>query len=183
MDIDGAVRKTGSVLRPGAVRDRLAATLRAAFADGLLSDQTLAHRLNVLFDQRLVDPYGLVGDLSLRTGRSRRRLPALARRAAAAYRRVSAAPTDAGIAPLVLALSWVGGEEDLVIGRGPTCDVVLADRSVSREHARLFFRDGTWIVQDLDSTNGTFVNGQPVGRSQLAPGDHIRLGDQLLDVD
>jgi hypothetical protein len=183
MDIGAAVRKTDSMLRPGAVRDRLAATLKAAFADGLLSEQTLAHRLNDLFEQRLVDPYGLVGDLSLRTARSRRRLPAVAKLAVPAHRRLIAAASETASAPLVLALDWAGGDEDLVIGRGPDCDVVLADRSVSREHARLVCRDGTWVVQDLASTNGTFVNEAPVGRCQLAPGDRLRLGDQTLDVD
>jgi pSer/pThr/pTyr-binding forkhead associated (FHA) protein len=61
--------------------------------------------------------------------------------------------------------------------------VVLADESVSREHARLFFRDGAWIVQDLDSTNGTLVNRERVGRCQLQPGDRLQLGDQSLDID
>jgi pSer/pThr/pTyr-binding forkhead associated (FHA) protein len=54
---------------------------------------------------------------------------------------------------------------------------------VSRRRARLVFRDGTWIIQDLDSTNGTAVNGGCVGRCQLRPGDHLRLGLQAIDID
>jgi pSer/pThr/pTyr-binding forkhead associated (FHA) protein len=72
---------------------------------------------------------------------------------------------------------------DLVVGRGPGCAVALSDDSVSRRHARLVFRDGAWIIQDLGSTNGTIVNGERVGRCRLELGDRVRLGDQLLEID
>ncbi len=183
MDIAAAIGNTGGMVGAGAVRDRLAGVLKAAFADGLLSEQTLAHRLNAIFDQRLVDPYGVVGDLSLRSDRRQRSLPALAATIAGAYRDATSQRTKATRAPLVLALDWLHGESELVIGRDPGCAVVLADHSVSREHARLTFRAGAWIIQDLNSTNGTIVNGEQVGRSQLHPGDRVQLGDQLLDVD
>jgi hypothetical protein len=183
MDFGAAMRNTGSMIRAGVLRDRLAGILKTAFADGLLSEQTLSHRLGVLFDQRLVDPYGVVGDLSLRNRRQQRHLSALAAPAASAYRRVTAWHRSDAAAPFVLALDWLHGESDLVIGRDQGCDVVLADESVSREHARLLFRDGAWIIQDLDSTNGTLVNRERVGRCQLQPGDRLQLGDQLLDVD
>jgi NAD(P)-dependent dehydrogenase (short-subunit alcohol dehydrogenase family) len=49
--------------------------------------------------------------------------------------------------------------------------------------AALPFRDGSWIIQDLGSTNGTIVNGEHVGRCQLQPGDRLQLGDLLLDID
>jgi len=81
------------------------------------------------------------------------------------------------------ALDWGGGEGDLVVGRGPGCAVALSDDSVSRRHARLVFRDGAWIIQDLGSTNGTIVNGERVGRCRLELGDRVRLGDQLLEID
>jgi pilus assembly protein CpaF len=61
--------------------------------------------------------------------------------------------------------------------------VVLGDATVSRRHARLVFRDGGWIIQDLASTNGTRLNGQAVGRACLRPGDQLLLGHQLLRVD
>jgi pSer/pThr/pTyr-binding forkhead associated (FHA) protein len=82
-----------------------------------------------------------------------------------------------------LTLDWRVQEDELVIGRAAVCDIVLEDRTVSRRHARLACRDGTWIVHDLDSTNGTFVNGATVGRCQLRPGDRLCLGDQAVDVD
>jgi hypothetical protein len=183
MDFGAAMRNTGSMIRTGVLRDRLAGILKTAFADGLLSEQTLSHRLSVLFEQRLVDPYGVVGDLSLRSFREHRHLSTLTATAVSAYRRVTAWHTGNAAASLVLALDWMHGESDLVMGRDPGCDVVLADESVSREHARLFFRDGAWIVQDLDSTNGTLVNRERVGRCQLQPGDRLQLGDQSLDID
>lgn len=69
------------------------------------------------------------------------------------------------------------------MGRHHGCDVVFDDLSVSRRHARLVFRDGSWVVQDLESTNGTIVNGVQVGRCALRPGDHLVLGDAFLRVD
>jgi pSer/pThr/pTyr-binding forkhead associated (FHA) protein len=83
----------------------------------------------------------------------------------------------------LLALDWDGGRTELLIGRHLDCDVVLADASVSRLHARLRFRDGRWIFQDLESMNGTTVNGARVGRCELRPGDRIRIGPDTLTVD
>jgi pilus assembly protein CpaF len=54
---------------------------------------------------------------------------------------------------------------------------------VSRRHARLVFRDGSWVIQDLRSCNGTEVNGLVVGRCELRPGDHVVLGDEHLVID
>ncbi|MGP0050138.1 MAG: FHA domain-containing protein [Solirubrobacteraceae bacterium] len=71
----------------------------------------------------------------------------------------------------------------MLVGRDDGCDVVLPNVAVSRRHARLLFRDGRWIIQDLDSTNGTAVNGRWVGRCELRPGDDILLGDEHLTVD
>lgn len=71
----------------------------------------------------------------------------------------------------------------LIVGRLPSCDVVLTATSVSRRHARLLFRDGSWVIQDLDSLNGTEVNGVAVGRCELRPGDHLCLGDEYLVID
>lgn len=57
--------------------------------------------------------------------------------------------------PARLALDWSGAISELILGRRRDCDVVLSDPGVSRRHARLFFRDGSWVLEDLDSTNGT----------------------------
>lgn len=64
------------------------------------------------------------------------------------------------------------------IGRADYNDIVLPDESVSTAHAKLQRREGVWVLVDLDSTNGTFVDGDPVkGESALAPGATVRFGD------
>jgi serine phosphatase RsbU (regulator of sigma subunit) len=73
--------------------------------------------------------------------------------------------------------------DSLIIGRMGAADVALADASVSRRHARLFFQDGRWLVEDLGSRNGTLLNGKPVkGALPLNPGDRIRIGDTVLRI-
>lgn len=68
------------------------------------------------------------------------------------------------------------GEDPLLIGRAPECDLELADSTVSRRHAEIV-RDGdAWFVRDLGSSNGTKVNGQGVTDQMLRDGDEIRLG-------
>lgn len=100
---------------PGRSRERLARILGAAFAEGLLSEQTLSR--------------------------------------------------------------------PLAIGRSPSCDIALHEPTVSRRHALLHHRDGTWIVQDLDSKNGLTVNGVAVGRCTVGPGDLLGLGCALVELD
>ena len=68
---------------------------------------------------------------------------------------------------------------EITIGRDASCDLVLTDKSVSREHARIGMVNGEGIViRDLGSANGTFVDGRPVGRgfAGLAGVRRIRLG-------
>jgi phosphoserine phosphatase RsbU/P len=72
-------------------------------------------------------------------------------------------------------------KQEVVIGRSGFCDIVLNKRSVSREHARVFERDGHFFITDLDSINGTFVNGHPIHNpTQLQDGDRINLFDVPL---
>ncbi|HEY6157971.1 MAG TPA: FHA domain-containing protein [Gemmatimonadales bacterium] len=68
------------------------------------------------------------------------------------------------------------------LGRADYNDIVLPDPSVSTSHAKLQRREGVWVLVDLDSTNGTFVDGERVkGEAPIAPGAMVRLGDvQLL---
>lgn len=61
----------------------------------------------------------------------------------------------------------------LVVGREPTCDVRLDDPHVSRTHAALRRRGSAVYVQDLGSSGGTFVNGNPVTMTELLPGDVV----------
>jgi pSer/pThr/pTyr-binding forkhead associated (FHA) protein len=66
------------------------------------------------------------------------------------------------------------------IGRGDYNDVIIADPSVSTMHAKLQRRESVWILTDLNSTNGTYVEGEPLkGELPLGPGTTIRFGDVL----
>ena len=67
------------------------------------------------------------------------------------------------------------------IGRADYNDLVVPDPSVSTSHAKLQRREGVWVLIDLDSTNGTFVDGERVkGEAPLAPGTTVRFGDVQL---
>ena len=71
----------------------------------------------------------------------------------------------------------------LTIGRGLDCDVVLADRYVSRHHARISNLPMVTLVQDLGSTHGTYVNGVRISQpTPLRPGDIIRIGNSELTI-
>jgi len=63
------------------------------------------------------------------------------------------------------------------IGRAPDCDIHLDARSVSRNHARLFYEGGHFWIKDLGSANGTEVNGKKVKLQMLADGDKLAFGD------
>jgi len=66
------------------------------------------------------------------------------------------------------------------IGRSPDCGVFLDDVTVSRRHATLLNRDGTWRIEDLGSLNGTFVNRRRVESATLEDGDEIQIGKYRL---
>jgi hypothetical protein len=70
-----------------------------------------------------------------------------------------------------------------VIGRAPECELRLDDTYASSQHARLFGKDAGWYVEDLGSTNGTFVNEQRLAAPALIQaGDRIRVGTTVLEV-
>jgi FHA domain-containing protein len=71
----------------------------------------------------------------------------------------------------------------LTIGRSADNDLVIADSRVSRHHARISGRRGTLVYADLGSTNGSRVNGVPVGELVLGAGDRIELGDTVIIVE
>lgn len=62
------------------------------------------------------------------------------------------------------------------LGRGADCSVILEDAAVSRHHAAIDWEYVLYVVRDLDSANGTFVNGQQVLRAPLGEGDLLELG-------
>ena len=75
------------------------------------------------------------------------------------------------------------GDEETIAGRDLSCDIPLSDPEISRRHARFFIRDGNAFVEDLGSTNGTFLNGERIASpQQLRKGDVITLGESIAMV-
>jgi len=73
--------------------------------------------------------------------------------------------------------------DEVTVGRSPGCGVALADSTVSQLHARLFRRDGRLWVEDLGSTNGTWLNRAPVSSAvPVRRGDRLQVGGTVLEV-
>ena len=70
--------------------------------------------------------------------------------------------------------------DHVLIGRAAACDIVLNDETVSRSHARVERRGGSFVVEDLGTANGTLVNGARVDRKTLSPGDIVAVGKSTL---
>ena len=71
----------------------------------------------------------------------------------------------------------------MVVGRAPECELLLADTYVSQQHARIFGKNGSWYVEDLGSTNGTFVNEQKLAApAMVQPGDRVRVGTTVMEL-
>lgn len=63
----------------------------------------------------------------------------------------------------------------MVIGREPECDITIPSDEISRKHARIITRPGSVMIEDMGSSNGTFVNNQPVQKAVVQEGDEIRF--------
>jgi hypothetical protein len=75
----------------------------------------------------------------------------------------------------------VVGPAGVTLGRSSRCDVVLDDANISREHAELRPRGGSWVLTDLGSTNGSSVNGRRIDAPTVVkPGDEIELGTLVM---
>ena len=71
--------------------------------------------------------------------------------------------------------------DQLIIGRDASSSIAINDAEISRKHSRLLFQGGKYVIEDLGSTNGTFVNGQRLaGPVVLKPGDVVSLGEQIV---
>ncbi len=79
-----------------------------------------------------------------------------------------------------LARRYVLSQQECLIGRQEGVDVSIKERNVSRLHARILIHDDISIIEDMHSTNGTFVNGQRIARQALAEGDLIAVGSTIL---
>jgi len=128
--------------------------------------------------------------------------PRGAPRASRAERRRTDTPPAAGAAPAAPAPSRRSGPTRLVvtsgpltgttlplssasilIGRSPGCTLVLDDDYSSSRHARIFPQGDQWYVEDLGSTNGTFIGDSQVsGPQPLAPGVGVRIGQSVVEL-
>lgn len=69
----------------------------------------------------------------------------------------------------------------ITIGRADSCTVTLNDTYVSQMHTRVFSKDGSWFVEDLGSTNGTYLNGMRVtDPTPMSLDDEVRLGKTIV---
>ena len=74
-------------------------------------------------------------------------------------------------------------ESGTVIGRNPECALVLDDDFASGRHARIFHRDDAWFVEDLGSTNGTFLGSQRLtGPVRVEAGSTLRIGKTVIEL-
>lgn len=73
-------------------------------------------------------------------------------------------------------------KEELVVGRRETCDIILRFSNISSNHCRMFLKDGYWYVKDLDSKNGTRVNGKPITEKRLDPNDILALARHKYQI-
>jgi hypothetical protein len=140
-------------------REASAALLRSAYVRGELSTQTFDWRVELALGARTREQLRrLTEDVAV---------PAWER-----VRRYFEAPPALMTVPLAA---------EVTLGRHPACEVHLEDDSVSRRHAQLKTCDGVWMLVDLESTNGTWVNGRRVtSRSPVRSGDVVQLGEAVL---
>lgn len=96
-------------------------------------------------------------------------------------------------APRQLALRFISGkyqggefplgeQQEIVVGRSSDLDMVLVEDMVSRKHARIACSGQQIVIEDLGSTNGTFVNGEKIKRTMLKEGDRVLIGTSILKV-
>ena len=163
-------------LRPSAKdREQVVRLLRDRSVEGRLSTDTFAERVGLAYAAKSgAELVELTSDV--RPARRPRRL------LLAAVEWVSRLDADLEAAwrrPRIPTLALPRAEGIRVtIGRGPSCDCLLPDDSVSRRHAELWREAGCWYVRDLGSRNGTRVNGMRVLEAvEVRAGDRLTLGD------
>lgn len=149
-------------------REQTVAVLRHGLVDGRLGTETFIARVDAAYQAKTHDELAVVTD----------DLPRHRRLWGAVIDWVVPRPQSA---PLVRLRPPEMAEGDRrVMGRAATCDYAIADQTVSARHAELVRVDGGWLIRDLDSRNGTRVNGWLVKEQRLEPGDTLTLGTTVF---
>ena len=73
-------------------------------------------------------------------------------------------------------------ERKYFIGRGEGNNIVISDPEVSRKHAVIYYEDGGFVIEDLDSRNGTFLNRRRIKKERIEDGDKIKIGNRVFTV-
>lgn len=100
----------------------------------------------------------------------------------------SAGSRRLGLSLRFISGKYEGGEfpledgKDIIVGRSSELDMVLVEEMVSRKHAKITVRRGNITIEDLGSTNGSFVNGERIHQAELHEGDRILIGTSILKV-
>jgi hypothetical protein len=157
-------------------REGTVAALRERALDGCLTLDTFAQRVDRAYRAKTEEELaGLVSDLPSRHGRF---MAVLQRIIRGVGRRPVAGPPSLEIEVLLPAST-----DAVTVGRSRECDVVVGEETVSRFHAEL--RHGTgdeWTVRDLDSLNGTWLNGARVREARICGGDVLSLGGLRMEL-
>ncbi len=159
--------------RPSAAeRELIILRLREGCEDERLSLETFSARVEEAYvATSRAELEELVGDLP---GRSA--LACAVSAAVGCLSRLSALVEDAWREPRTPALALPVGST-VTLGRSRGCDCVLTDPTVSRRHACVRYRDGSWWLRDLGSLNGTYVNGcRVLDEVEVRAGDRVSLG-------
>ena len=71
---------------------------------------------------------------------------------------------------------------EITIGRNPNCDIHIDNLGVSKQHAKIIKQDGLYVVEDLNSTNGTYINRKRIARAVINNNDEIHIGKHTLQI-
>jgi hypothetical protein len=156
-------------------RERTVAALRERALDGCLTLDTFAGRVDAAYRAKTIEELDvLVADLPQDDG-----WRASMRRALARLTHLEPPSEPA----LEIEVRLPVSAEAVTVGRSGDCDVVVGEETVSRHHAELrHAEDDAWIVRDLDSTNGTWLNGSRVHEARVCGGDVLWLGGLRLEL-
>lgn len=156
-------------------RERVLDELRDRAAEGRMSMDTFIGRIDMVLQARNRGELDeALADLPQR-GRWRRRITDAVASVSELSQRIESAWRRPRLPKLALPSD---DRARYVVGRGPTCDLVLADLTVSRVHAELRREGDSWLLVDLGSMNGTRLNGwRLVGPARVRVGDEVAFGD------